>query len=427
MKTFDVFRLSVLNLYRRISRTMLTVIGVVIGSACIIIMVSIGLTNLAQFDEMLDGAELKRIEVYSSHMDNANTVKLNEMATVAFNNIDNVDYIVPQKRMNFYAEVEGYYAPCFSVIAIPPEYLDKVAEIENGVNINPNSSMVQLVMGEGSYRNFIKSEDDYKRGYEGPNLDWMSSQIELFLGGIQAKKDVNIPSSRMYRANVVGILKNKEENYKSHEVYMSLDAADRILKENYKLVNAMSLNANEYDNVFVYVKDMDYVQEVLNKIRSYGFEAHSNTEWIDEMKKQQQAQQGQLLAIGLISLIISAIGIANTMMTGIIERKKEIGVMKVIGVSIPKIRTMFLIESAIIGAVGGFIGSLIAHIFGYMVISGGEEVNFLGMYFQSGMKFIIPIWLDLGAISIAIVVGVIAGFLPARRATMLSPLEAVRG
>ena len=58
--------------------------------------------------------------------------------------------------------------------------------------------------------------------------------------------------------------------------------------------------------------------------------------------------------------------------------------------------------------------------------TGGEEINFLGMYFSGGMKLTIPIWLDLAALCIALVVGVIAGFFPARRVTVMSPLEAIR-
>lgn len=113
-------------------------------------------------------------------------------------------------------------------------------------------------------------------------------------------------------------------------------------------------------------------------------------------------------------------------MTGILERKKKIGVMKVIGVTINRIRTLFLIESALIGMIGGLAGVLISHIFGYILVTGGEETNFLGMYFSAGTKLSMPLWLDLGAISIAVVVGVVAGLFHARRATKMSPIEAIK-
>ncbi|MEX1377663.1 MAG: ABC transporter permease [Eubacteriales bacterium] len=427
MKFIDLIKLSILNLYRRKSRTALTIVGVVIGTACIVIMISLGLTNLVQFNEMLDNSDLEKIEVYTDGYNELNTAKLNDAAVNAFLNIENVDLVIPEKRIIFYAEIREYYAPYFYATAVPAEYLYKYAEIDEGQLINPDSAMVQIVMGEGAYSNFAKNDDEYGRNYSGPNIDFLSSTIDLYLGGRQAMEDEEIPTSKKYKAEIVGILKNESEYYKNSDVYISLEMAQEVLSESYKTANAVDLSINEYDTIYVYADSMDDVQEILDIIRDYGFEAYSNTEWITELKAQQKAQQGQLLFIGLIALIVSAIGIANTMMTSIIERKKEIGVMKVIGVSIVKIRTLFLIESAIIGAAGGLAGCIIAHIFSYAVVSYGDAVNFLGMSFQSGMKFIMPLWLDLSAIGIAVIVGVTAGFFPARRATMLSALEAVRG
>src|SRR5699024_8982676 len=162
-------------------------------------------------------------------------------------------------------------------------------------------------------------------------------------------------------------------------------------------------------------------------LQRYGFEANSDTEWIDEMQSQQRAQQGQLAAIGYISLIVSAIGIANTMMTGVLERSRAIGVMKVVGVAIRKIRVIFLVEAAMIGLMGGLAGVILSHLFGYILSTNRGETMFLGMHFYAGMKLIIPFWLNLGAIAVAVIVGVIAGIFPAAKATNMSPLEAIRG
>lgn len=427
MKIFDLLKLAFLNLYRRLSRSLLTVIGVVIGTACIVMMGSIGLTNLAQFDEMIGDMQLNRIEIVNANgYGEQKQPNLNDIAVDALSKIDNVELVVPQKRINFYAKANKYYSPYFSVIAVPTDALQRMIEIETGTTIQSESAMVQLVLGEGVAMQFIQSESDYRHNYQGADINWLETPIDLYLGGQHAMEDENMPSSRKYKAKVVGIIADEEENYQNCESYMGLKCAKQILSENYKLANSLNISANNYDNVIVYTKSMENVSEVLDVIRAYGFEANSNTEWINDIQQQQKAQQGQLAAIGLISLIVSAIGIANTMMTGIMERKKEIGVMKVIGVSIRKIRLLFLIESAIIGAIGGWIGVIISHLFSYMVVSGGGEVTFLGMYFSAGAKFIMPFWLDLSAILMAMTVGVLAGFFPARNATRMSPLEAVR-
>ena len=130
--------------------------------------------------------------------------------------------------------------------------------------------------------------------------------------------------------------------------------------------------------------------------------------------------------IGSVAFIVSAIGIINTMLMSIYERQKEIGVMKVIGASINDIRSMFLIESGFIGFFGGIVGLVISLLIGSVInklaqgsgifMGGGEDTKIL----------LIPIWLALVGVGFSSMVGVLAGYIPARRATKLSAIEALR-
>ena len=388
MKISDLFRLAFLNLYRRLSRSLLTVTGVVIGTACIVVMIAIGTTNLNEFNEMFENIDLNKIEVIEGMANESGLVQteLNDTVVEAFARIENVESVVPVKRITMYAEAEKYHADYLNVMAVPREAVSAMAELEEGRYFSESSNMPELVMGLGAAQYFIESEDDYKRDYEGPSLDWMNIGIELYLGSAYQKDNPEIPSSRKYRANVVGIIKDEDENYHNRDIYMSLETAKAILQENYKLANKINLDANTYDYVYVYAESVDEVSGILKIIREYGFEAYSDTQYIEEMKKQQQAQQGQLAAIGFISLLVSAIGIANTMMTSILERKKEIGVMKVIGVAIGKIRLIYLIESALIGLMGGILGVVLGHLLAYLMSTGTDTTMFLGMAHGFGCK-----------------------------------------
>ena len=129
--------------------------------------------------------------------------------------------------------------------------------------------------------------------------------------------------------------------------------------------------------------------------------------------------------IGAVAMLVAAISIANTMTMSTYERTKEIGVMKVLGCSLGNIRSMFLAEAAFIGFLGGVVGiglsyslSLLANKLIAPAIMEGYGTN--------ARISIIPIWLVVAAIIFATIIGMVAGFFPAQRATKLSPLAAIR-
>ena len=154
-----------------------------------------------------------------------------------------------------------------------------------------------------------------------------------------------------------------------------------------------------------------------------GYNASTNAEYMESAKKQMGMIQAVLGGIGAVSLLVAAIGIANTMMMSIYERTKEIGIIKVLGCSLKNIREMFLIEAASIGLIGGVAGMVLSYILSAII-------NFLtghgaAMGIEGNLSYI-PIWLVLVAIAFATLIGTLAGFFPALRAMMLSPLAAIK-
>ena len=183
------------------------------------------------------------------------------------------------------------------------------------------------------------------------------------------------------------------------------------------------LNFWAYQHLIVNVDKMKNVASVQKKMKDLGYNATSNVEWISSAKKQTQMIQMMLGGIGGVSLFVAAIGIANTMMMSIYERTKEIGIMKVLGCDMNKIRDMFLMESAMIGLAGGMIGIGISY--GVSII-----LNHLGgakmIMSMDGDISIIPLWLSGLSVVFAVIVGMLAGFFPSIRAMRLSPLAALR-
>ena len=148
------------------------------------------------------------------------------------------------------------------------------------------------------------------------------------------------------------------------------------------------------------------------------------------MKSMSSSIQLILMGIGAISLIVSAIGITNTMMMSISERTKEIGVMKVIGAVISDIKQMFLVEASIIGLVGGIVGIGICYLISWLL--NNYAIGFFGDLVGASTGSyetyvsLIPGYLAGGAILFAAFVGLVAGYMPAKRATTLSALTALK-
>jgi len=270
--------------------------------------------------------------------------------------------------------------------------------------------------------------DDYQEP-TGPDVDWLDQQLKFYPSysdGSDTESTPDTPKPIEYRAHFSGMLapSNSASNY---SMYISIPAAKKLIRENRKLMDQLGVKADVYSQAYVNAEDVESVEGILSKIKEMGFQAYSPTEWINQMQDEYGRQQSQLIAIALISLLVSAIGIANTMLASILERRQEIGVMKVIGLSIRKINLMFLVEAALIGLLGGLIALAVSYIVAGVANTGGGEASFLGMYFMDGVRISIPWWLSLGAVAIATSVGVVSGIYPAWRATKMSPLEAIRG
>lgn len=177
----------------------------------------------------------------------------------------------------------------------------------------------------------------------------------------------------------------------------------------------------------VLTADTESAEALYSSLIEQQYQAYSEIEWIRESQQQAFLIQAVLGGIGFVSLLVAAIGIANTMMMSVYERTKEIGVMKVLGAALSDIRKLFLMESAAIGFFGGLMGlalslAISAIINGVASAGGGEYDGGSSGYTIS----VIPLWLMLGAVLFSTAIGTLAGLLPAHRAMRLSALEAIR-
>ena len=190
-----------------------------------------------------------------------------------------------------------------------------------------------------------------------------------------------------------------------------------------------TLMRNRVDSMFtaltVKVTSAQHTQDVQERIKKLGFSAFSLNDALEGAKRAFLILDIMLGLIGSIALAVASLGIMNTMVMSILERTREIGIMKAIGGSDADVRKIFLIEASAIGFLGGVAGVLLGWVVGRL-INFGANYYIVSQGGTAGNLFSLPIWLIAAAIGFSIFVSLAAGSYPARRAARLDPIQALR-
>ena len=197
-----------------------------------------------------------------------------------------------------------------------------------------------------------------------------------------------------------------------------------------QITNAQSLlrdqaEARTYPSLSVKVDSTRHTQDVEDKIKALGYTAFSLNDLLQGAKRAFILFDVVLGLIGSIALAVSLLMVVNTMIMSILERTREIGVMKAIGGSDAAIRKIFLIEASTIGFIGGIAGVALGWVLG-RIINFGVNIYIERQGGTTGNLFSTPLWLVAGAIAFSILVSLAAGIFPARRAARLDPIHALR-
>ena len=207
---------------------------------------------------------------------------------------------------------------------------------------------------------------------------------------------------------IVGIIEEENANY----VYLPFSLG-------------ADLGLDDYSKIKVKVSSDDKLNFVRSAIVDKGFTVSALSDVIEQANQIFKVVQIVLASFGIVALIVSAIGMFNTMTIALLERTQEIGIMKALGATSADIWKMFLAESVVIGFLGGLSGLFIG-------LAGGELFNY-GLNVLAGAMggekidmFYTPAWFILLIIVFSTLVGLLTGFYPARRAAKINALEALR-
>ncbi len=178
-----------------------------------------------------------------------------------------------------------------------------------------------------------------------------------------------------------------------------------------------------FQKVFVKARDAEVIETLRDKLIKMGFLVSTHIDLVNQAQKVMNIITIILGVFGVTALLVSAIGMFNTMVISFLERTFEVGIMKAIGATNRDIRNLFLTESLIMGLCGGIGGIIIGTVLGEVSNWG---LNFLARSFggKEILLFIRPLWFQVSIIVFSGFIGIMSGFFPARRATNVSPKEA---
>ncbi|MFR7349920.1 ABC transporter permease [Peptoniphilus sp.] len=451
MKFNDLFKMAAGNLASRKLRTFLTVLGVIIGATAIIIIISIGrgfkYMNSKFYEDMGDMRILELNSPYMGfdpEMDKPGYQKpkkkpMNNQTIKEVSEIEHIKTVIPMYEGIVSLKMGREEASYVDIVGMPPQYMEDYGiELANGKYIAPGEKNPVVVIGSSvKYQFYDKSRPNYfsekkslmnrkiyitKFEPKASDEDGMSSMGTMEMGENQN----NQSEGKQVQLRISGEMTEGNDYQKQNCLFMSVETY-KALASQFKV----KLKSKNYNNIKVVVDDIKNVDQVTKDLKDMGFRPYNMTkEFLDNANKQIGIVQAVFGGIGAISFIIAAIGIANTMIMSIYERTKEIGIMKVIGASIKDIQNLFLLEASLIGLIGGVIAvinSLIISVvankvfYGYFMGQlGGEAINF------EPKISIVSVGLILTALGFSTLIGLLSGYLPARRAMKLSALDAIR-
>ncbi len=178
-----------------------------------------------------------------------------------------------------------------------------------------------------------------------------------------------------------------------------------------------------YKQVYVEAKNDSAFTDLRSTLVGQGFVISAH---IDLVRQAQQVTNIITIILGIFgiaALLVSAIGMFNTMIVGFLERTYEVGVMKALGATDSDVRRLFLTEALVMGVAGGIVGIVLGVGIGWLL---NLVVSLVSQHYGGGAftLFVSPLWFILVVIGVSALIGLAAGFIPARRATQLSPKEA---
>ena len=452
MKFYDVADLAVRNLRESVFRNSLTTIGISVGVASLVAMLSLGIGLQQLASRRLQKSGLFDTVVASSRRDLRNfreqreegpppaeSPSLNEPARKKIEQIPGVVEVYPDIR--FVTEVRFDDKPHLITVAGIPFSAKNNNDAFDGMQRSFFSSGAspEVILQKSFAEELLGIIP--KPGTDNTNIAALAKSLlgrELTLRYAErtaspssaASNDGTAYSvvSRQRELKIVGLTDLDPDSMRGTtkaRVFLPLNYAQdlHVMQSNQR--DTSPSDSPSYTSLSVRVENPNQVPEVEDAIKKMGFNAFSLVDATRSMRQFFAVLDGFLAIFGSLALAVASIGIVNTLVMAILERRREIGIMKALGASDADVRGLFFAEAGAMGLVGGTVGVSLGWAIGRL-INFGTNIYLERQHFPPAQIWSVPLWLVLGAIAFSIVVSLLSGLYPASRAARLDPVQALR-
>jgi putative ABC transport system permease protein len=455
MSFIDLLKFALANLRRAKLRTGLTTLGVAIGTAALMAMVSYGSGLQKTFSDEFSDLELfNTIRLTPSKVDLSTILSFSKKTVKTVGSNDPKKEIVLTdsvlERVRTISQLIAPNAIVYPEVIFPCKVIFDTLETVVMTEALPAALNTVAGYRDIRYGSFFASDSSSdvvvseillnRLGFKTPE-EAVGKTIKLVTISLDAQSLMNatmLPAQfgsglpiteTAYDFRIGGVLSQDIQKLSSgFRLIMPIQTSASVRRLNF-LSTIELLRQNEqksgYQAIIVRATNQKETEALKAALEAIGLNPTSFTDQFEEFKKLFLLFDLALAVIGTIALVVATLGITNTMIMSIMERYREIGIMKAVGAGDGDVRKIFFVESAAIGLLGGIGGVVIGRI-------AAEIVSALANIYvsnQAGVKlnfFHFPLWLILSAVVFSVAVSLLAGYYPANRAAKIEPVEALR-
>ncbi|MDH2474126.1 ABC transporter permease [Clostridium perfringens] len=431
MKFNDLLSIIWRNMWKRKTRTIFTMMGVIIG--CLAIFIIISITNgferylTYEMESLMDTSVISIYPNWKSetedNKDSTTKTKLTDKNVEELNKLGYFSEVIPKR----YAHTQIKYGKNQTYARIlANDKANLISESSLLAGKVPKNRSKELLLGYDVAKELLgySWEDKVKDDSEFQKL--IGKRVKLGGEDFGSDDKVNPLKSKQITCNIVGIL-SSGNGQKNYEIQGSRKLVEDIIK-GAPLVDEEFLKEQltTYEGIDVRVDDKEMLESYEGTLRNMGYQTSSFKEFEKQTRSMLLGVNIILGSLAGISLLVAALGITNTMDMAIYERNREIGVIKVIGGSVRDVIKIFVGEACTISITGGFI-SIILGVLATLGINSVAKSITENMMGQPIEKISVPSFsLILGILVFCLVIGFIAGILPARKAAKTDVITAIR-